>query len=83
LREHEADVLGISATVLASVPAVVDLVRQVRLAFGPGSPQIVVGGAAFRLSPGLAADLGALGPASDVRHALALPLRRPPAPSPG
>jgi methanogenic corrinoid protein MtbC1 len=72
LEEHHAGLLGISTTMLTCVPQVRDLVGKVKERFGKDAPRIVLGGAAFRNSPDLAADLLADGVAMDVRSALDL-----------
>lgn len=68
VEEHGADVLGVSATMLFNVPAVVRLIDSVRGRFGEQSPKIIVGGGAFRLAPHLPAELGAVGFAKDLRE---------------
>jgi methanogenic corrinoid protein MtbC1 len=72
MEEHRAELLGISVTMLIRVPQVRDLIGKVRERFGKDAPRIVVGGAAFRHAPNLAADLSAEGGALDVRSALEL-----------
>jgi len=47
VREHEADLLGISATMYVNLPEVVQLVGMVRQEFGGKSPRILLGGGAF------------------------------------
>lgn len=68
LEEHQADLLGISATMLFSVPNVVELVHAVRQRFGPTRPRILVGGATFRLAPRLAGELGVESCVGDLRE---------------
>jgi len=68
LAEHDADLLGISATMLFSVPNVVELVHAVRQEFGDVRPRILVGGATFRLSPRLAGELGVESFVGDLRQ---------------
>jgi signal transduction histidine kinase len=68
IAEHRAGVLGISATMLFSVPQVRRLVRD-RAA--PPAPRIVLGGSAFRAAPDLWGELGAVGFAGDVRESVA------------
>lgn len=68
LEEHQADLLGISATMLFSVPNVVELVHAVRQRFGPTRPRILVGGATFRLAPRLAGELGVESCVGDLRQ---------------
>jgi methanogenic corrinoid protein MtbC1 len=71
VEEHHADVLGISATLLVHLPAVRRLIAEARAAAGP-SLRIILGGSAFRASPGLYRELDANGVALDVRAALRL-----------
>jgi MerR family transcriptional regulator, light-induced transcriptional regulator len=71
VEEHEARILGISATMLFSVPQVIRLAEQVRERSGDRI-SIIVGGAAFRLTPGLCEEIGAKGYALDVRSAIRL-----------
>ncbi len=70
IEEHEADVLGVSATMLFNIPHVVELIEEVRTRLGERSPRMVLGGAAFRSLPSLTAELGAIGYASDLRAAV-------------
>lgn len=72
VREHDADVLGISVTMLSSVPQVVDLVNKVRLKCGPLRPRILVGGAAFRFAPEFWREIEVEGSAEDLRSVLSL-----------
>jgi methanogenic corrinoid protein MtbC1 len=69
IEESSADVLCISTTIVANLPAVADLVREVRNKLS-GAPIIVLGGAAYRLAPQFARELGAT-EATDLRKALA------------
>ena len=69
---HRADILGISATMLFSLPQVKALMAAVRARYGPHRPRIVLGGGAFRGLPNLATDLGADGSTTDVRDVSAL-----------
>lgn len=64
--------LGISATMLFNIPAVIRLVEEVRAKFGSRAPRIVLGGAAFRNVPSLSAELGAVGIATNLRDAVRL-----------
>jgi len=58
VAEHEAEVLGISATVLFNTEFAMDIIEQARDRFGDDL-RIVVGGAAFRLRPELSFEMGA------------------------
>lgn len=70
IEDHEPGLVGISATLLANVPAVGDLIEAVRRSFGDA--RIVVGGSAFLSAPDLWRELGADGFGRDLRHARAL-----------
>jgi MerR family transcriptional regulator, light-induced transcriptional regulator len=70
IDEHDAAILGISATMLFSIPHVVKLIKEVREKLGERSPRVVLGGAAFRSAPSLTTELGAVGFASDIRAAV-------------
>jgi len=67
--EHQATVVGISATMLFSLPRVVDLTLDLRQAF-PNRIRILLGGAAVRIAPSIAQDIGADAWAHDLRSAL-------------
>ncbi len=69
VEEHEAGILGISATVLFNAGRVVDMVEEARDRFGEDL-RIVVGGAAFRLRPTICAEIGADICVFDLRDAL-------------
>ena len=61
--------VGISATLLANVPAVIDLVERIRR--GPAaSVTILAGGPALTAAPELCQELQIGPPVSDVRHAV-------------
>jgi MerR family transcriptional regulator, light-induced transcriptional regulator len=68
VEEHEPKVLGISATMLYSLPRVAALTADTRRYFGT-DVHVVVGGGAFRASPGAWRDLGADGFGKDLRDA--------------
>lgn len=72
IAEHDANVVGISATMLFSIPKVIELLNAIRTKFGPEGPKIILGGAAFRHAPNLAQELGADGFARDLRELDAL-----------
>ena len=72
IEEHHADVLGVSATMLFSVPQVSRLLTSVRERFGDRAPRILLGGAAFRDAPALSEELGAAGWGKDLRDAVRL-----------
>jgi methanogenic corrinoid protein MtbC1 len=69
IEAHEADVLGISATMLLHAGTVRDLIDHSRERFGDDL-QIIVGGAAFRAREDLWQEIGADACALDVRDAV-------------
>jgi methanogenic corrinoid protein MtbC1 len=71
VEEISADMLCISTTIVANLSSVVDLVRTVRDKLNGHAPKIVLGGAAFRLAPQFAQDIGATEVIIDLREALA------------
>lgn len=71
IAEHEAGILGISATMLFNVPNVMRLVESVRKKT-TAPIRIIVGGAAFRSAPKLFEEIGADGCALDLRSAIQL-----------
>jgi len=71
VEEHRADVLGVSATMLFNLPAVRRLVAEA-LALPGRNLRVILGGSAFRATPGLYKEIGAAGVALDVRSALRL-----------
>jgi methanogenic corrinoid protein MtbC1 len=71
IRERDPEWIGISATMLFSVPAVRRLVDSIRSEWGTAK-RIVLGGAAFRAAPDLWREIGVDGQARDLREALAL-----------
>lgn len=68
IDDHEPHVLGISATVLSSLPAVADLIEAARARYGQ-EISILVGGGAFVGSVGWR-DMGADGFGRDLREAV-------------
>lgn len=71
VRDHKADVLGISATMLFSIPRVRELIEMCRDDDGERL-RIIVGGQAFRAAPGLHEEVGAHAFAADLRQARAV-----------
>lgn len=69
VAEHSPAVLGISATMLFSVPQVVALIDDVRHSFPAGGPRILVGGGAFRHAQDLYKEIGADAFAPDLMTA--------------
>lgn len=69
--DHQANVVGISATMLFNLPRVGQLVERLQTA-NTGSPmKIIVGGAAFRCAPNFYKDIGAHACALDLESAVA------------
>ncbi len=66
IEGHQADVVGISATMLANAPAWRELAQAIRARFPAPCPKLVVGGALFRIQPELAAEIQADGIATDL-----------------
>ena len=71
IREHRADVLGISATMLSNIPKVVQLVEATRREFGD-SVRIMLGGGAFRTLKELPPELNGCIVAMNLREAIEL-----------
>ena len=67
IKDHGAALVGISATMLFNVPKVANLVSEIRTRL-TGRIRIVLGGAAFRFSPGLYREVGADAFATDLRE---------------
>ncbi len=72
IEEISADVLCISTTILANLPSVMELIQAVRGKMKERTPEIVLGGAAYRLAAQFAGDVGAKAAVTDLRQALAL-----------
>jgi methanogenic corrinoid protein MtbC1 len=72
IEEHRPDVVGISATVLVSLPKVIRLVGDIRERFASAPPRIIVGGRAFLATPALCQELATNEPVTDLRGALRL-----------
>lgn len=72
IEEHHADAVGISATMLLSIPKAVHLIEALRNRFSTECPRILLGGRAFISTPTLVHELKAEGAATDLRSALAL-----------
>jgi MerR family transcriptional regulator, light-induced transcriptional regulator len=71
VEEHDASILGISATMLFNVPNVIRLADAVRAKAG-SRIRIIVGGSAFRAMPALCQEIGADGYALDLRSTIEL-----------
>jgi methanogenic corrinoid protein MtbC1 len=71
IEEHGADTVGISATILVSIPKVVRLVKDMQAKFGAACPRLIFGGRAFSSTPLLCRELGGGEAALDLRSALA------------
>ncbi len=72
LRQHGADLFGISSTMLFNIPKVIELVEMVKKEFGSSAPRIVLGGSAFRMSSQLPEELTGCAVALNLREALDL-----------
>lgn len=69
IEQHQAAILGISATMLFNISSVARLVNSVRAKFG-GSVRVMLGGGAFRSTPSLYKDLGADACGLDLQSAV-------------
>lgn len=69
IRQHQADLFGISSTMLFNLPRVIQLVEAVRKEYGHGV-RILLGGGAFRALPELPPELGGCTVALNLREAL-------------
>jgi methanogenic corrinoid protein MtbC1 len=69
IRQHKADLFGISSTMLFNLPKVIELVLAVRREFG-GGLRIMLGGGAFRTLPELPDELKDCVVALNLRDAL-------------
>ena len=69
VEEHDAQVVGISATMLFNVASVSSLIRDLRSSSGD-ELRITVGGRAFRSSPDLWREIGADGTGGNLDEAL-------------
>ena len=72
VRDHNADVVGISTTMRFNIPQVVALVATLRRDFGKAAPRILLGGSAFRAAPALPEELSGCEVALTIQEALAL-----------
>ena len=72
VEEHQADLLGISTTMLFNAGRVRQLIHDIQQRMGASRPHILVGGAPFRLSPHLWQEVGAEGFAPDAGAAVVL-----------
>lgn len=72
LEVYKPDVLGVSATILPSLSSAIRLIGLMRQQLGDDSPQVLLGGRAFREAAELGSELGAAGVALDLEEALAL-----------
>lgn len=62
--------IGISVTLPANIPAVVDLVHRLRGSEAAAAATLLLGGRAIAAAPALVRELGAAEPATDVREAI-------------
>jgi methanogenic corrinoid protein MtbC1 len=75
MKERNAGVLAVSATITAHVGAVAELIRQVREGLGDRPVHVIVGGYPFNIDPGLWRSVGADGSAASAEDAVALAAR--------
>jgi methanogenic corrinoid protein MtbC1 len=75
LKERQADVLCVSATLLFHIPAVAELIERIRESDIGGSVQVLVGGYPFNAAPDLWKQIGADGYAQDALEAVAVASR--------
>ena len=68
--DHEADIVGISATMLFNLPKVGELIEKLRRASQGRDIRIIVGGAALRGAPEFYNDIGAHACALDLQSAV-------------
>ncbi len=66
VEEHQAVVVGISATMLFNLPKVIQIIEQLRVKFDADDLKIIVGGASFRQVPEMYLEIGADGFAPDL-----------------
>ena len=71
VEESAADVLCISATIVANLPSVAELIKTVRGKLSERAPKIVLGGSACRVAAQFRTDVGAVGQIRDLRQAIA------------
>ncbi|MGD9974731.1 MAG: B12-binding domain-containing protein [Desulfatirhabdiaceae bacterium] len=70
IRQHGADVFGISSTMFFNIPRVIQLVDGIQQAFGENAPRIMLGGSAFKMLPELPESLDGLIVATNLRDAI-------------
>ena len=72
VEENAADVLCISTTLVANLPAAANLIRAVRARLDGRAPRIVVGGSAYTFAAEFANELGVTNLTTNLRAALHL-----------
>lgn len=70
VEEASADVLCVSTTLVANLLAAAELIQAVRASLGVRAPRIVLGGAAYRLVPQFASEIGSAEVILDLKQAL-------------
>lgn len=75
LRQHGADLFGISSTMQFNIPKVIDLVDRVKAEFGAKAPRVLLGGGAFRTTAPLPDALAGCAIALNLKDALILSRR--------
>lgn len=71
VEEVSANVLCISTTLVANLPSATQLIDGVRAKFGDRAPRIVLGGAAYRLTPRFVQEDSSVKIVSHIRQAIA------------
>lgn len=72
VEEFSAKVLCVSTTLVANLPNAAELIRGVRARLGDGAPRIVLGGAAYRLTPEFVQENDTVEIVPHIRQAIAL-----------
>ena len=70
LRDNQSDILAVSASMTFHIPAVREVIREVRMA--RPKTRILVGGYAFKIAPNLWRDVGADYWAKDASTAISM-----------
>jgi methanogenic corrinoid protein MtbC1 len=71
VEEFSPDTLCISTTLVSNLPAAAELIRSIRGRLGERTPRIILGGAAYGLSPRFVEENGPAETILDLRQALA------------
>jgi len=68
--DHKAELFGVSVTMFFHLPHVIELIRRLKEEVSDIRPRVILGGAAFRMLPGLPTELDGCDVAKDLREAL-------------